>query len=105
MLPKDKVELDKKVGMGCIIRMNLPRSLCDRPAKPEGMDFNPKDKTLWTNDNQVDCMGDDIPPGEMNRIDKIGEDFGFPWHGGGHTRTNEHKTADAVFPRAGRARG
>ena len=29
-----------------------------------GMDFNPKDKTLWFTDNQVDGMGDDIPPGE-----------------------------------------
>ena len=25
-----------------------------------GMDFNPKDKTLWFTDNQVDGMGDDI---------------------------------------------
>ena len=54
------------------------------------MDFNPKDKTLWTNDNQVDGMGDDKPPGEMNRISKAGEDFGFPYYGGGHTRTDEY---------------
>ena len=104
--PKDKVELDKKVGMGGIIRMNQDGT--DREVyatglrNPDGMDFNPKDKTLWTNDNQVDGMGDDIPPGEMNRIDKIGENFGFPWYGGGHTRTNEYKTetppADIVFP-------
>jgi glucose/arabinose dehydrogenase len=43
------------------------------------MDFNPKDKSLWTNDNQVDGMGDEIPPGEMNRIASSGQDFGFPW--------------------------
>jgi glucose/arabinose dehydrogenase len=57
---------------------------------------------FWTNDNQVDGMGDDIPPGELNRIDKIGENFGFPWYGGGHTRTNEYKSetppVDVVFP-------
>jgi glucose/arabinose dehydrogenase len=104
--PKDKVELDKKVGMGGIIRMNQDGT--DREVyatglrNPEGMDFDPKDKTLWSNDNQVDGMGDDIPPGEMNRIDKIGENFGFPWYGGGHTRTNEYKTetppAGVVFP-------
>ena len=92
--------------MGGIIRMNQDGK--DREVyatglrNPVGMDFNPKDKTLWTNDNQVDGMGDDIPPGEMNRIDKIGENFGFPWYGGGHTRTNEYKTdtppADVVFP-------
>jgi glucose/arabinose dehydrogenase len=23
-------------------------------------------------------MGDDFPPGKMNRIDKMGEEFGFP---------------------------
>src|SRR5271155_3096605 len=103
---KDKIELDKKVGMGGIIRMNQDGT--DREVyatglrNPVGMDFNPKDKTLWSNDNQVDGMGDDIPPGELNRIDKIGENFGFPWYGGGHTRTNEYKTetppADVVFP-------
>ena len=43
-----------------------------------GMDFNPKDKTLWFTDNQVDGMGDDIPPGELNRADKPGMHFGFP---------------------------
>ena len=69
---------------------------------PVGMDFNPKDKALWTNDNQVDGMGDDIPPGEMNRITSSGQDFGFPWYGGGQIRTNEYKNetppADVVFP-------
>ena len=38
----------------------------------------------------------------MNRIDKMGENFGFPWYGGGHTRTDEYKNetppADVVFP-------
>ncbi|MGC9955976.1 PQQ-dependent sugar dehydrogenase [Roseiarcus sp.] len=104
--PKDKVELDKKVGMGGIIRMDQDGKNREVYAtglrNPVGMDFNPKDKTLWSNDNQVDGMGDDIPPGEMNRIDKIGENFGFPWYGGGHTRTNEYKDetppADIVFP-------
>ena len=55
-----------------------------------GMDFNPKDKTLWFTDNQSDYMGDDIPPGELNRAPKADLDFGFPWYGGGHTRTNEY---------------
>jgi len=103
---KDKLDLYHKVGMMGIIRM-------DRNGKNRevyatglrnavGMDFNPKDKTLWSNDNQVDGMGDDQPPGEMNRIAKGGLDFGFPWYGGGHTRTNEYKSdtppAGVVFP-------
>jgi len=28
-----------------------------------GLDFNPKDGSLWFTDNQTDGMGDDIPPG------------------------------------------
>lgn len=103
---KEKLDLYRKVGMGGIIRM-------DRDGKnrevfahglrnPVGMDFNPKDKTLWTNDNQVDGMGDDKPPGEMDRISKAGEDFGFPYYGGGHTRTDEYAKdtppKDIVFP-------
>ena len=104
--PKEKMDLYRKVGMGGIIRMDQDGKNREVYAtglrNPVGMDFNPKDKTLWSNDNQVDGMGDDIPPGEMNRIDKIGENFGFPWYGGGHTRTNEYKAdtppADIVFP-------
>ena len=103
---KDKLDLYHKTGMMGIIRM-------DRDGKNRevyatglrnavGMDFNPKDKALWSNDNQVDGMGDDQPPGEMNRIAKQGLDFGFPWYGGGHTRTAEYKSdtppAGAVFP-------
>jgi glucose/arabinose dehydrogenase len=48
-----------------------------------GMDINPKDKTVWFTDNQTDGMGDDTPPGELNRITKAGgEHFGYPYiHG------------------------
>jgi glucose/arabinose dehydrogenase len=103
---KEKWQLYTKIGMGGVIRMDQDGKNREVYAtglrNPVGMDFNPKDKTLWTNDNQVDGMGDDIPPGEMNRIDKMGENFGFPWYGGGHTRTNEYKAetppADVIFP-------
>ena len=103
---KDKVEPYRKLGIGGIIRMDRDGKNRETYAiglrNPVGMDFNPKDKSLWTNDNQVDGMGDDIPPGEMNRITAIGQDFGFPWYGGGHTRTNEYKTenppANVIFP-------
>ena len=79
---KEKLDLYRKVGMGGVIRMDQDGKNREVYAtglrNPVGMDFNPKDKTLWSNDNQVDGMGDDIPPGELNRIDKIGENFGFP---------------------------
>jgi glucose/arabinose dehydrogenase len=50
----------------------------------------------------VDGMGDDIPPGELNRATKPGQHFGFPYFGGGKVRTEEYKAdtppADVVFP-------
>ncbi|HEX4571123.1 MAG TPA: PQQ-dependent sugar dehydrogenase [Dongiaceae bacterium] len=92
--PPEKVDLYNRLGIGAIIRMDRDGKNREVYAiglrNPEGLDFNPKDKTLWSNDNQVDGMGDDIPPGEMNRIDRAGENFGFPWYGGGHTRTVEY---------------
>jgi glucose/arabinose dehydrogenase len=66
----EKLDGFKKWGIGGIIRM-------DRDGKNRevyacgirnsvGMDFSPKDKTLWFTDNQVDGMGDDQPPGPRN---------------------------------------
>jgi glucose/arabinose dehydrogenase len=50
----------------------------------------------------VDGMGDDQPPGELNRADKAGLDFGFPYYGGGKVRTTEYKDqqapANVTFP-------
>jgi glucose/arabinose dehydrogenase len=94
----EKMDLYKKFGIGGIIRMS--REGKDREVfawgirNSVGMDFNPKDKTLWFTDNQVDGMGDDIPPGELNRADKPGMNFGFPYYGGGKTRTTEYKDAE-----------
>ena len=112
---KEKFDLYRKLGIGGIIRMDRDGKNREVYAiglrNPVGMDFNPKDKSLWTNDNQVDGMGDDQPPGEMNRIASAGQDFGFPWYGGGKIRTNEYKNdtppANVVFPgsRAGRPCG
>jgi glucose/arabinose dehydrogenase len=104
--PKEKLDVYRKWGIGGIVRMDRDGSNREVYAtgmrNPVGMDFNPKDGSLWSNDNQVDRMGDDQPPGEMNRIAGIGHDYGFPWYGGGHTRTNEYKNdtppANLIFP-------
>jgi glucose/arabinose dehydrogenase len=55
-----------------------------------GMDFNPANGELWFTDNQVDGMGDNIPPGELNRATGPGQEFGHPWFGGGTVRTKEY---------------
>jgi glucose/arabinose dehydrogenase len=49
---------------------------------PVGITVNPKDKTLWATDNQTDGMGDDTPPGELNRLTQAGAHYGYPWYSG-----------------------
>ena len=81
--PKDKVEMYDKTGIGGIIRMNTDgtgREVYTRGIRNSvGHDFNPANGDLWFTDNQVDGMGDDIPPGELNRQTEAGQHFGFPW--------------------------
>jgi glucose/arabinose dehydrogenase len=102
----EKLALYDETGVGGIIRMDREgkgREVFARGVRNSvGMDFNPANGHLWFNDNQVDGMGDDVPPGELNRATEAGQHFGFPWYGGGKIRTNEYKDseppADAVFP-------
>ena len=104
--PKDKLQLYDRVGMMGIIRMDRDgknREVVAHGVRNSvGLDFNPKDKTLWFTDNQVDGMGDDQPPGELNRETQFGQNFGFPWYGGGKVRTNEYKSetppSNVIFP-------
>src|SRR5258705_3303425 len=104
--PKDKFDLFTKLGIGGIINMDRdgkkPESFSRGVRNSVRLAFNPKDKTLWFTDNQVDGMGDDVPPGELNHAPKAGLNFGFPWYGGGKIRTTEYKDetppADTVFP-------
>lgn len=104
--PPEKEEIFKKYGIGGIIRMNQDGSerevYADGLRNAVGLDFDPKTGHLWTNDNQVDGMGDDQPPGELNHITEMGQNFGFPWYGGGQVRTVEYKDveppANVVFP-------
>lgn len=81
--PRDKLALYTKVGIGGIVRLNMDGTGREVYAtgirNSVGMDFNPKDKTLWFTDNQTDGMGDDIPLGEINRATKPGQFFGYPY--------------------------
>ncbi len=103
---KEKRELYGKWGIGGIIRINTDGSgrevYTTGVRNSVGHDFDPKTGDLWFTDNQVDGMGDDIPPGELNHQTAAGQNFGFPWFGGGSIRTNEYKDeeppADAIAP-------
>ena len=86
--PKEKVALYEQLGIGGMIKFNAfdgsKREVIARGVRNSvGMDINPRDKTVWFTDNQTDGMGDDTPPGELNRITKSGgEHFGYPFiHG------------------------
>lgn len=48
-----------------------------------GFDWHPVTGELWFTDNGRDWMGDDKPPCELNRAERMGLHFGFPFcHGG-----------------------
>jgi glucose/arabinose dehydrogenase len=98
--PKEKLEIYDKYGMMGILRMDTDGKNREVYAygvrNSVGLDFNPNDETLWFTDNQVDGMGDDIPPGELNRATQAGQNFGFPYYGGGDVRTVEYK--DDIVP-------
>ncbi|MEM5468823.1 PQQ-dependent sugar dehydrogenase [Celeribacter marinus] len=96
--PEEKIALNEQTGIGGIIRMN--RDGTDREVYTYGVrnsvghDFNPANGELWFTDNQVDGMGDGIPPGELNRQTEKGQHFGHPYYGGGSVRTNEYAGQD-----------
>ena len=104
--PPDKLALYDQWGIGGIIRLNpdgTGREVFTRGIRNSvGHDFHPETGELWFTDNQVDGMGDDIPPGELNRQTAPGQHFGFPWYGGGDVRTYDYEGSDppagVVFP-------
>jgi glucose/arabinose dehydrogenase len=86
--PANKVELYEKLGIGGVVRLDAfdgsKREVVARGVRNSvGIEIDPKTKTVWFTDNQTDGMGDDTPPGELNRITKAGgEHFGYPFiHG------------------------
>ena len=103
---KAQQEIFAKWGMGGIVRMDPDGAnreiFASGIRNSVGMDFEPGTGVLWFTDNQVDGMGDDIPPEELNKAPRPGLNFGFPYYGGGHVRTpqyaNETPPADVVFP-------
>ncbi len=101
--PPNKADLYNRVGIGGIVRMDRDgqnREVFARGVRNSvGITFNPRTGELWFTDNQVDGMGDDIPPGEINRATAAGQHFGHPYFGGGRVRTVEYKDVpDAQLP-------
>ena len=82
--PREKLAEYSRLGIGGIVRMD-PFNGSKREVyatgirNSVGIDFNPKNNDLWFTDNQTDGMGDDIPLGELKRVTKKGQFFGYPW--------------------------
>jgi len=93
--PLEKLDLYKEIGIGGIIRMNRDGTsrevIATGVRNSVGHAFNPADGSLWFTDNQVDGMGDETPPGELNRMPETGMWFGHPYYGGGEVFTNEYQ--------------
>ena len=97
--PEDKYPMYDEVGIGGMIKINrfpgeLGREVVGIGIRNSvGHAFNPNNGDLWFTDNQVDGMGDETPPGEINKACGLGPDvwYGFPYYGGGNVRTGEYK--------------
>lgn len=104
--PEMKLRLYDSLGIGGIISITVDGM--DRQVyatgirNSVGMEFHPNSSNLWFTDNQVDGMGDDIPPEELNKGVEPGKNYGFPWYGGGTVRTphyiNEQIPSGVVNP-------
>jgi len=79
--PGNNVLHDKNHGQ--LRRINLDGSGAEVIAfgirNTVGFDWNPKTKELYFTDNGRDWMSEDLPNDELNRITKIGQDFGAPY--------------------------
>lgn len=71
-----------------IMRLNVdgknpPEAYAMGVRNTVGFDWQPGSDKLWFTDNGRDLLGDDLPPDELNRVDRAGQHFGFPHcHGG-----------------------
>ena len=92
--PPEKQELYDRVGIGGMLRMDRDGGnrevIATGIRNSVGHAFNPADGILWFTDSQVDGMGDEIPPEELNKMSEMGMWYGHPYYGGGEVRTNEY---------------
>ena len=76
-----------RFGYAKIIRMNPDGSERETYASgirnSVGFTWHPETDELWFTDNGRDMLGDDLPPDELNRVERQGLHFGYPFcHGG-----------------------
>ena len=64
----------------------------------QGFNWHPETKELWFTDHGRDWMGDDGPADELNRMTRVGLNFGFPY-------CHAQGIADRDFPKANACSG
>jgi glucose/arabinose dehydrogenase len=89
--PGNNVLHDKDHGQ--IRRINLDGSGAEVVAygvrHSVGFDWNPKTKELYFTDNGRDWFSEDLPNDKLNRVTKVGQDFGEPYCHQGNIPDNE----------------
>ena len=87
---------------GIILRLNPDGSGAEIVARgirnSVGLDWHPRTGTLFFTDNGADDMGDDIPADELNRVDQVGQHFGFPYLGGRAVKLPGFESAAPLRP-------
>ncbi len=95
-------------GYAVIIRMNADGSAREVFARgvrnTVGFTWHPGTGEMWFTDNGRDWLGDDQPPCELNRAEKAGLHFGYPFCHGGTIEDPEFghlaDCSDAIAPAA-----
>ncbi|MEH2562730.1 PQQ-dependent sugar dehydrogenase [Bradyrhizobium sp. AZCC 2289] len=79
---------------GQIRRMNLDGTGAEVYAlgvrHSVGFDWNPANKQMYFTDNGRDWLSESVPEDELNRVTKVGEDFGAPYCWQGNIIDQEH---------------
>ena len=92
--------------MPTIIRMDLDGRNVETVAtgvrNSVGLDWHPATHELFFTDNGSDRLGQDIPADELNHVTRLGQFYGFPYFGGGSSRTgnfsDEEPPTEQVLP-------
>ncbi len=100
----DRTDEDERFGT--ITRMDADggnREIVARGVRNTvGFTWHPDTNELWFTDNGRDMMGDDVPPGELNKLTEVGQHFGYPFCHGGTVKDPEfgdqHPCSDFVAP-------
>jgi glucose/arabinose dehydrogenase len=61
----------------------------------QGFDWHPVTKELWFTNHSRDWLGDDTPDDTLNRLGKVGQNFGFPYCHVGNMPDPDIKKANA----------